>query len=271
VVRKILGLLCFICLLLSINITIAFGYSSNNVIDYLDLLSENDVTSLQQSIDEIKLLLQYDAVIVITSDLKGKNITNFSDDFYDYNNYGVGSDKSGLLLSIDMSGRDIWISTTGKAIGIFNQSIISNMVDKITTELKDTNYNGACQVFLSDVIKYTSTDASFDGSIEINGEIYETSKNDRFLSKVVGNLTSFVPYIIAFAVALIASLIMYFKHNHVKKVATTAYESQDSFNVNISVDDYIRTSTHKVRIKSNSGSSHRGSSGRSHGGGGGSF
>ena len=34
-----------------------------------------------------------------------------ADDFFDYNGYGLGDDRSGVLLYINMSTRDVWIST----------------------------------------------------------------------------------------------------------------------------------------------------------------
>ena len=38
-----------------------------------------------------------DAVIVTSNNLNGKSQQDYADDYFDYNGYGVGKEKSGLL------------------------------------------------------------------------------------------------------------------------------------------------------------------------------
>ncbi len=39
------------------------------------------------------------------------SVMEAADDFYDYNGYGQGPDRDGLILYVCMDTRDIWIST----------------------------------------------------------------------------------------------------------------------------------------------------------------
>ena len=98
----------------------------SNVKDYLDYLTDDEESELQEAIDSVRTGYNLDVVIVITDDTEGKSSKDFADDYYDYNGHGVGSDSSGLLMLINMAEREVWISTTGKAIDIFRQQNCRN-------------------------------------------------------------------------------------------------------------------------------------------------
>jgi len=86
---------------------LVFAESSKNVKDYLNYLTAEE---------------KLDVVIVITDNTQGKSSRDFADDFYDYNGYGIGTRKSGLLMLVNMQNREIWISTCGDAIDIFTDN-----------------------------------------------------------------------------------------------------------------------------------------------------
>ena len=44
-------------------------------------------------------------VIVTVDDTRGKKARDFADDFFDYNGFGYGRDRDGILLLIDISDR----------------------------------------------------------------------------------------------------------------------------------------------------------------------
>lgn len=241
--------------------------STNNVKDFLDYLSKSEVTQLQTVIENIKDTHQLDAVIVITDNTSGKSSMNFADDYYDNNGYGVGSDYSGLLMLVNMQNREVWISTTGRAINIFTDSRISKMVDHVTSPLSDGDFSSACSIFLSDIIKYAEAGVP-------SGQYSRDSGSNTVMSykdKVYLMMNSYPPYIFAFIVALIATLIVSYSSKGRVTIDNRTYEENGSFALNGKRDDFLRENTTRIRVQSNSSSTHRGSSGRRHGGGGGRF
>ena len=107
---------------------IALAYSSDNVNDELNYLSENEIIEIQSEIEHVVNTHGLDIAIVITDDTDGKSSRSFADDYYDSHGFGIGNDASGLLLLINMDIREVWISTTGKAIDIFTDSRINSIL-----------------------------------------------------------------------------------------------------------------------------------------------
>ena len=252
----------------------------NNVVDNLDYLSESEESELQSRIDTIKENYTLDTVIVITDNTEGKSSMNFADDYYDYNGYGLDKDFSGLLMLINMQDREVWISTTGKAIDIYTDSRISYMVNNVTGFLSNANYCDACNKFLDDVSSYAKSGVP-EGQYRVEGDPYSTLNSRRrpnmsYLGKVSFLMRSWLVYIIALIIAIIATAIVSFSSKGKVTIHSRTYEESGSFVLTENTDLFIRESTTRRKIESNSGggggsSTHRGSSGRSHGGGGGSF
>ena len=82
------------------------------LVDRADLLSELEEEELEARLDEISERQQADVVVVTVNSLDGKSAQDYADDFYDYNGYGIGTDKSGILLLVSMEARDWHITTT---------------------------------------------------------------------------------------------------------------------------------------------------------------
>lgn len=246
-------------------------YAENpaNVIDNLDYLSTSEIANLQADIDNIKNGYGLDVVIVITDNTEGKSSRDFADDFFDYNGYGIGSDYSGLLMLINMQNREVWISTTGKAIDIFTDSRISKMVDNVISPLSDAKYYNACRTFIRDVQNYANAGVP-------HGQ-YRVPTDMTYADKVSRMVKSFPVYIIALVVSIGATLILSFSSKGKVTINHKTYEEDGSFELSERRDDYIRESTVRTKIADSSSggggrsSTHRGSSGRSHGGGGGRF
>jgi uncharacterized protein len=264
-------LIAFIFIVISQFSTIAGEL--NNVKDYLDYLTDEEESLLQESIDSVKTDYSLDAVIVITDDTEGKSSMEFADDYYDYNGYGVGSDASGLLMLVNMDQREVWISTTGKAIDIFTDSRIAEMVNHVISPLSDGNYFEASNAFIDDIKSYAEMGVP-QGQHRVEGEpYYKTTYFDRVLKL----MKSFYVYLIAFVISGIATILVSLSSKGSVTINNHTYEGKGSFALSSSRDDFLRETTTKTRIQTNSdsgGSSssvHSGSSGTTHGGGGGKF
>ena len=67
----------------------------------------------------------------------------YADDFYDYNGYGYGDSRDGILLLISMEERDWRISTCGYGITVFTDAGQEYISDKFLPYLSDGDYSEA--------------------------------------------------------------------------------------------------------------------------------
>ena len=131
-----------------------------SVHDYAELLTEEEIDDLRKIIDDLVYDLGLDLVIVTTDDNEGLTSEAYADDFYDYNGYGLGTNKDGLLMLIDMDERRVHISTTGLGIDYFNDADIEWLLDGIFEHLPDGDYYNSCRQFLVDVEYHVQSKAA---------------------------------------------------------------------------------------------------------------
>lgn len=121
------------------------------VVDGAGLFTEEQIVTLQQTAQYVSLYTSIQTVIVTTNDTGGRTATAYADDFFDYNGYGYGADRDGILMLIDMDNREVAISTSGIAIRYFTDARLESMLDTIFVYMPDQNYFNAATVFLDDV------------------------------------------------------------------------------------------------------------------------
>lgn len=254
-----------------------------NVYDALDKLTANEVAELQASITNVSKEYNLDVAVVITDQTQGKSSRDFADDFYDNQGYGVGPDHSGLLLLINMDQREVWISTAGKAIDIFTDDRISNMVNDVTAPLSNGNFDEACKTFVDDVGSIAKMGVPA-GQNRVGSETDEAVSEDQdetdtqpvagssYFGRMFGMMKSVWVYVIALIVALIATFLVSRSSKGKVTINNLTYEENDSFVLSDDHEEFIRESTTRTKItKESSSSTHTSSSGKTHGGGGGKF
>lgn len=110
------------------------------LVDGYDLLNDAEEAELLEKLNEISERQQLDVVVVTTYSLGGMTSTEFADDFYDYNGYGYGSTRDGILLLVSMEERDWAMSTCGYAITVFTDMGLKFMEDEFVHYLSDGEY-----------------------------------------------------------------------------------------------------------------------------------
>lgn len=268
-----------------INSSTLYAIASDNVIDELDYLSQDEIDALQVEMEALENSRQLETVIVITDNTNGKSSMAYADDYFDYNGYGVGEEHSGLLMLVNMDARELWISTTGRAIDVFNDQRIATMVDKITPYLSDENYYKACQSFLNLVDSYAEKGVpegayrvdSNTGVVTEYREEGSTYIEPTYLEKLVGMMTNGIVYVVALIIAIIATVVLTLSRKGKVTINNLTYEEKGSFALTQQEDRFIREAVTRVKVVQNNtsggggSSTHTGSSGTSHGGGGGKF
>lgn len=239
--------------------------ASEKVYDFADLLTISEEEQVYNQVQQFINKANLDLAIVTISDNNKFSAMEYADDFYDYNNFGLEEDHSGVLFLIDMDTREIYISTTGRALSIYNDFRISRILDAIYQEFSNKNY-------LNGVTKFVTIIESYDTMG------LPSNKDSKYIIDADGTVSRRFPWLIilgiplAITVIVVGSLIY---KNKLVRVATSSreYLDKDSLRIKTVSDRLISTNTTSVPISTTSSSGggsslHSGSSGRSHGGGG---
>ena len=238
------------------------------VVDMAELLSDSEKTALLSKLDEISERQKLDIVVLTVNTLDGKTPRDYADDFYDYNGYGFGENKDGILLLVSMEDRDWWISTTGYGITVLKDAGIEYISEKFLSDLSDGDYAQAFTTY-AELCDQFITQAK-------TGEPYDTGNMLKEPFNVAWNIL--VAFVIGLVVAVIVTNIMKKQlktvqlkseaNNYVKANSMIVTENRDLFLYN----QVSRRARPKETDNSSGGSStHTSSSGSSHGGGGGKF
>ena len=110
------------------------------VFDEAGLFSAEEVQELETRIDEVRDSQDADLAVLTVEDAQGESAESYADDFYDSHGLGVGDDASGILLSIDMDNREIYVSTTGYAMKVLTDARVEKVLDAAYDSVADGNY-----------------------------------------------------------------------------------------------------------------------------------
>ena len=235
------------------------------LVDAAGLLSENQYNQLLSQLDSVSTKRRMDVVIITVDSLEGAAPNAYADDFFDYLEYGVGEHRDGILLLISMEERDWAISTHGAGIPAFTDAGQEYITDQITPLLSEGAYYEAFSRFAElcdDFIRQYETGKPYDSGNLPKGDF-------NFL------LTLLICLGIGLVVALIVTGIMRGQLKSVRAQSAAAdYMKPGSLQVTEARDLFLyRHVSRRAKPKSNSSgsSTHRSSSGSSHGGSSGKF
>lgn len=263
----------FIFLFIFIGISSVSAFDTTaKVYDYAQVLTTSEEEKLKTSALEYIEDYNMDMVLVTVKHHTKTDTKAYAEDFYDYNGFGIGDTYDGIIFVIDFTFgyTDIYMSTTGEAIRMYDDYRIDRILDNIADQ-KNNGYYAMFNSFINDSKSYASLGIpSSNSNIEINeygDPVYEEASP---LPMII---------IISLIVPSIVLGILVYKNRMIRKSTNaTYYLKKDSVVINIKDSRFLTTHTSSVRINdtSSSGGSgrvggssvSRGSSGRSHGGGG---
>lgn len=240
--------------------------SGASIVDEVNYLTREEGMEVSQMLQNIKDTYNIDAAIVIVNSLDGKTAEGYADDYYDYNGYGMGENDDGLLLLISKNPRKYHITTHALAVKMFDDEALDYMAVSIENYLRNDDYYSACVTFAEKTEEIANA--------YINGESDEeyTADDDEFYSMI------FCAFFVAAIVAAIMTVSAYKNMNTARTpINANLYIKNGSMNVKTAKDIFLYRNVTKTKIESSSSSSsggsrtHRSSSGRSHGGRGGSY
>lgn len=118
------------------------------LVDDAGLVSAEDASSIESELGNLAEKYDMHFVIVTTDDPAISSAMEAADDFFDYNGYGTGSNRSGVLLYINLTTRDVWISTRGFGITAFTDAGIDYILDQLVDGLGDEAYDETFETFI---------------------------------------------------------------------------------------------------------------------------
>ncbi len=219
--------------------------AEEKIYDFADLYTDSEEEELYKLATEYISKYNYDFAIVTISENNKNSYIEYADDFYDYNDFKT----DGILFLIDMQNRYVYMSTSGDAIKMYSDRRIDKATD-VGNYIGSKEYFKGTKEFINRISNYAED--GYPGKVKLT-----TSK------KVLISLG------VASLITLITMIILVSKNKLVRK-ATTAEEYLTKKDVGITADILVNTHTTRTKIEHDSGgsSTHSGSSGISHGGGG---
>lgn len=244
--KKQLRFLSLLLLVLAV-LVLPVSAKSAEVLDVAALLSPDEEAVLSQRLTDFEERQGLTVVLLTVPDLMNQPIQDFADNYYDNNRYNA----DGLLFLLDMGSRQWYISTSGSAIDLLSDRDLERIEGDVIPYFSEGQYYAGFSRFLDILPGYLAPE--------------DTGGSGFGIAVLIGAV-----------IALIVLLILRGTMNTRRSQHSAAsYEVAGSYQLRRHQDLFLYskvTKQPKPQQSSHSGSStHRSSSGRSHGGRGGKF
>ena len=255
----------------------------NYVFDFADLLTLDEEMLLQRRAVSMNDIWELNFLVVTTDDTSGKDSAEYADDFYDYC-FPDTDGEDGILYLINMDEREIYLSTSGNGIRYLTDDRIEKILDQAYNEISSGNYYETFVSFFDETEYFLNQGIlddqySSDDTLDLNnGYQNEKKKSITILELLIAALA---------ALGAAAGTGFFIKGKYQLKFEDFHYDAYTDSEVKLSVKEDVLVNSfvthhriprnHGSNTKSGGGISkslsgrssiHRGSSGRSHGGGG---
>lgn len=157
---KTKNILKFLILILLLAFFPKTAFAQQNLIkktyvnDYANILEDYEEKDLTKTAKLYIEKYNLDISVVTTNTSYFMTTKQFANKFYDQNNMGLGEDRNGILLVIDMQNREFYILTNGFAHQLINDNRVELILDKMELSMRDGDYKGAIHSFLEEINKY---------------------------------------------------------------------------------------------------------------------
>lgn len=265
--KKIVYLLLVFCMIFTAILPVSAS-EYYPVFDEPDLLTDGEEAELIAKLENICSRKQMEVVVAAFETIGDYTPMEYADDFYDYNGYGYGENRDGLILIVVMDTSDWWISTCGAAISVFTDAGIDYIGEQIVPYMSDGDFYGAFNEFADQCETFIAQHET--------GDSYDTHNLPKVpFEKGTAAVIALVAGLLIAAIYT-ASLKGQLKSVQAQRTAS-AYVKNGSMNVTNSRDFFLYrhvARTEKVNnsdSRSGGSSTHASSSGATHGGRGGKF
>lgn len=254
----LLTILIILCL------TFAFpafaDFENPPIVDNAGFLTNTELNELSQKLDSIREKYKFDVSVYTEPEMSGFDAQSTADDIFDYNGYGYGDGKDGMIFYISKNPRNYHFSTHGSGLTAFNERGLSYIEGSVLTYLKTDDYYLAINNY-----------------IEHSEELLEMAKQGKPYNEKQNSTESIIIIIVAalliplFISLILLSIQMKKMNTAVKQDYAASYMKPGSMNLSLSRDIFLFSTITKTKKPKQNSASHTSSSGETHGGRGGSY
>lgn len=248
-------ILCFVSL-----ITVYADFINPTITDFAGYLTKDQNKELSARLDKIREKYNFDVVFISEVRLSADDAQTAADDIYDYNGYGYGENYDGILFYIAEAERKYHFSTCGSGETIFNKNGLTYLEKNIIPLLKESDYYNAVKTYA-----------------DCSEELLEMAAQGEPFNKRQHSIKYILCVIVA-AVLLPLIFAYFMMHRKLARMKTAVkddnaanYMKSGSMSLDFSRDIFLYSTVTKTEKPKSNSDSHTSSSGRSHGGQGGSF
>lgn len=123
--------------------SLAFG-ATQHMYDDSGILYDSEIYEINNYLTALSDEMEFDIVGVMTNEgYDESSLTAFADDFYDYGEYGYGTENDGVILVVDMNSRLMTLVTTGFGITAITDYGEELIYDYVTDDLRNEDFVSA--------------------------------------------------------------------------------------------------------------------------------
>lgn len=251
--------LCFLLAVISMS---TLSAAKTFVYDEYGVFSGEELVEINQEIAEINERTGIDFAVIYLSGVPAGSSSKYyhemNKQFLQNHDFGQGTEKTAVAMSVDMENRHIQVTAHGKMYETYKQDKhIQATIKAVGVKLRADDFKGAVHTF-----------------VDYSLSAYEETNRSIFV-KIIVKMFTFWPMLGSFVIALIVAGVFALAHNQNPKIQGYNYEKLNSFRVNHRIDRFLYTTTTTRTISDSDDSSGGGGfsndSDSSYSGGGGSF
>ena len=258
--KKLFSCMLLLFITTTLLLPVYAAFDNPPIIDDAGYLMQSELDELSRELDKVREKYNFEVAIYTESDMTSGSAEASADDIYDYNGYGAGENDDGIMLYICSDTREYHFTTHGKGLKYFNANGLAYLESKVVPHLSENDYYEA-----------------FEEYIETTDELLQMAKDGKPYNEKQYSMKYLFGVII---VCLIAPLLIAFwmMKRKLKKMKTAVendyaanYIKPGSMRIDTSRDLFLYSRITKTERPKSSSGTHTSSSGRTHGGRGGSF
>lgn len=252
----------------------AFAETTFKLNDMAGLFTSEEFDDIEQQLYDASDETGWDVIIYTNErNIPYYDMEEICNDYYDIAGFGRGEENSGVMLTIDMGSREMFVLTKGEAMEYFTDERVDEILDDIVYYLSDDEYVESAQVFIDDVIDFYNQGIPASGSYD-NVYIAPEDENINPLLKVLRDYGIIIG-IVSVVIAVLAVVFTYLRYKNHGKSGTYNLEDNSVINLTQREDIFLHKSVAVTTVSSSSSGGSSGGRGgggsSSHGGGGRSF
>ena len=258
--KKIFSCMLLLFITMTLLLPAYAAFDNPPIIDDAGYLMQSELDELSMKLDKVREKYNFEVAIYTESDMTSGSAEASADDIYDYQGYGAGENDDGIMLYICSDTREYHFTTHGKGLEYFNSNGLIYLESKVVPYLAENDYYEA-----------------FEAYIEASDELLQMAKDGKPYNEKHYSTKYLVGVIL---VCLLAPLLIAFvmMKKRLKKMKTAVendyaanYVKPGSMRIDTSRDLFLYSRITKTEKAKSSSGTHTSSSGRTHGGRGGSF